>query len=136
MGALTKSITVVLADDNIDLTSALRKLFEFEPDIECVGCVADARAVIQEVSRSNPRVLVIDLSLPGGDSAAIIRELRTIAPDVRAIVFSGFQDDDRIERTIDAGAWQFVLKDTGVHRLVDAIRSVASDAAPASAAAR
>jgi len=127
MAPRPEPITVVLADDNTNLTSALSKVFELGSDIVCVGCVAHAQKVLEEVSRCQPRVLVIDLSLPGGDSASIIRELQSVAPSVRAIVYSGYQDDERIDRTMDAGAWQFVCKDCGIHELLDAIRSVASN---------
>ena len=130
MSQATKPIKVVLADDNTDLTSVLSKLFEFEPDIECVSRVANAQDIIDEVIRTKPTVLVIDLSLPGGDSETIIRQLQAVAPAVRAIVYSGYDDDERIQRMLDAGAWQFVCKDAGPNKLVTSIRTVASGPAP------
>jgi DNA-binding NarL/FixJ family response regulator len=122
----------VLADDNVDLTGVLRRLLELEPDIECVGCVADARDVIEGVERWEPHVLVIDLSMPGGDTPAIVGDLQAIAPGLRTIVFSGFSDDERIDRSMAAGACRFVCKDDGLQELVDAIRNVAADPEPAS----
>ncbi|MCI0362242.1 MAG: response regulator transcription factor [Phycisphaerales bacterium] len=132
MDAQSKPIKVVLADDNIDLTSVLRRLLELEPDIECVGCVADARDVVEEVARWEPQVLVIDLSMPGGDIATIVSDLHMISPGLRTIVFSGFSDDERIDRSMAAGACRFVCKDDGLQELVDAIRNVASDPMPTS----
>jgi DNA-binding NarL/FixJ family response regulator len=132
MDAFWKPIRVMLADDNVDLTAAVRRLLDLEPDVACVGCVADARLVISEVARCEPKVLVMDLSMPGGDTATIIRELQSIAPDVRTIVFSGFGDDERIERSLTAGAWRFVRKESGPQELLDAIRAAASDLVAAS----
>ena len=130
MVAPSKLIRVVLADDNIDLTAALRRRLSLEPDIDCVGCVSEAREVIAGVTRWEPRVLVLDLSMPGGDTPTMIGELRVVAPDVRTIVFSGYTNDQRIDRSLAAGARRFVCKDISPQNLVDAIRTVAAEPLP------
>jgi len=126
MSAPTSSIRVLLADDNVDLTGALRRLLDLEPDIECVGCVDGANGVVDAVRRCRPHVLVLDLSMPGQATPVVLRELTTGFPELRTIVFSGYGDDDaRIEESLEAGACGFVCKDRGTRHLVEAIRAAA-----------
>ena len=118
-------IRVVFADDNVDLTSAFCRLLEFEPDIECVSCLAHGRDVVEQVTRHAADVLVIDLSMPDCDIAAIITQLQETTPSVRTILYSGFPEGQRIDQAFAAGACSFVCKDAGPKELFRVIRAAA-----------
>jgi len=120
------SIKVLCADDSMDISTLLRMSIAAEPDLECVGCVHEVDSIIDEVGRTGPDVLIIDLSMPGRNSLDVVRELSQRHPATRAIIYSGYDDTRSMDLAIDAGAWGYVSKHGDLSILLEAVRRVAA----------
>ncbi|MFC7375720.1 MULTISPECIES: response regulator [unclassified Brachybacterium] len=128
-------IRLVVADDQSILRSGLVALLRLEPDLEVVGEAADGASTLAAVAEHRPDVLLLDVQMPAGASAdgtpgpedgiAVAEALRE-APGTgpRIIVLTTFGRAGYLRRTMEAGAQGFMVKDTPVERLVDAIRRV------------
>lgn len=119
-------LRVMVADDNSDLAEMLAYVIGVEPAMECVRCVQSADHLAEEIRAHRPDVLVLDAKMPGRDPLAAVAELGPEFPGVRTVFYSGYDDADFIERTIDAGAWGFVSKRQQAAAVIEAIRSVAA----------
>lgn len=132
-------IRLVIADDQHILRSGLVALLRLEPDIEVVAETADCADTIRAVTEHTPDVLLLDVQMPAGslpgvphpdgavpeDGIEVARHLhRTMDQPPRIIVLTTFGRAGYLRRTMEAGAQGFMVKDTPVERLVDAIRRV------------
>lgn len=118
-------IRVAIADDHAMLRSGLRLLVNSQGDMETVG-EAGTQAETRTLVRSAvPRVLVLDLSMPGGQPMKLIEELARTCPETRVLVLTMHEDPTYARLALAAGACGFVLKRSADSNLLQAIRSVA-----------
>jgi len=118
-------ITVVIADDQPLVRSGLKMILSGEPDIEVVGEADNGRTVLDVVARTQPKVVVMDVRMPGMDGIAATRELTQTEGSPKVLVLTTFDVDDVVYEALCAGASGFLLKDAPEERLISAIRIVA-----------
>ena len=108
------------------LLSELKVLFLAETqELEVVGIAYNKRTAIQQIERSPPDVLLIDVSLLGLRSIEIISYVSGTLPDVKILAMSpGDPPYDRVILAMQAGAQGFVSKDSDVSEVFDAIKKV------------
>jgi len=124
-GASDDRITIVLADDHAVVRSALRLLLEAEPDIEVVAEAGDAEAAIRYVSGHHPRVLILDLNMPGGSGLQAIPKIRSQSPETQIVVLT-MQDETAFAReALQGGVLAYILKEAAGEELVKAVRMAA-----------
>jgi two-component system response regulator NreC len=120
------TITIVLADDHAVVRSALHMLLEAEPDFDVVAEAGDARVAAEKTRRHQPRVLILDLNMPGGPGLAAIPPIREASRDT-AIVILTMQNEPTIAReAMRAGALGYILKEAADTELVKAVRMAAA----------
>jgi two-component system response regulator NreC len=96
-GGDATAIRIVLADDHAVVRSGLRLLLEAEHDFEVVAEAGDVEAAQRYVRGHHPRVLVLDLNMPGGSSLEAIPTIREESPDTQIVVLT-MQDDPAFAR--------------------------------------
>ena len=125
LAAMSETTTVVIADDHAVVRSGLRLLLDAEPGLEVVAEAGDVPTAIRMAKAHRPRVLVLDLNMPGGSSLDAITELRASTPET-AIVVLTMQDDPAFAReALRNGALGFVLKEAADDELLEAVRLAA-----------
>jgi len=119
-------ITVVLADDHGVVRSGLRLLLD-QAGMEVLAEAADAESALRTVLGYKPRVLVLDLNMPGQPSSLeAIPRVGEASPGTRVVVLT-MQEDPRFAReALRAGALGYVLKEAADEELVEAVRRAAA----------
>ena len=115
-------ITIVVADDHALVRSGLRRLLEEEADFDVVGEAADADTALELTGRLRPRVLMVDLKMPGTPSLDAIPSLLAASPGVAVVVVTMYDELEYAQASLEAGASAYVLKDAAESQLVEAIR--------------
>lgn len=123
-GGEARRIRVLVAEDNDDLRRILSASLDAEPDLECVGRVATPDQVLPLAREVVPDVVVLDLLLEGGSSLHVIRELKTLLPAARVVMYSGYGSDVTERESRRRGACAFVVKSGDLQPLLDTIRRV------------
>jgi len=118
-------IRIVLADDHAVVRSGLRMLLDAESDFEVVAEASDVDAAKRYVRGHHPRVLVLDLNMPGGSSLEAIPVIREESPDTQIVVLTMQQEPAFAREALSAGALGYVLKEAADDELVEAVRRAA-----------
>ncbi len=119
-------IRVVLADDQALVREGFRLILQVEDDIEVVAEASDGQETLDQVRRTRPDVVLMDLRMPGIDGIEATRRLVAAGSSARVLVLTTFDVDRYVYEAMRAGASGFLLKDVQRDQLVEAIRHVAA----------
>jgi DNA-binding NarL/FixJ family response regulator len=104
-------VTVVVADDQSAVREGLVLLLGTLPGIEVAGEAADGEAAVALVAELRPRVVLMDLNMPGCDGVTATRRICAEHPATRVVVLTTYADDDSIIGALQAGALGYLTKD-------------------------
>ena len=117
--------TIVLADDHPIVRRGLRALLEAEPDLNVVGEAADGKQAVDLADRLKPALLIVDIRMPGLDGLEVTRQVVHRSPHTRVLVLSMHANEAYVTEALRHGAAGYVLKDTDIGNLVQAVREIA-----------
>jgi DNA-binding NarL/FixJ family response regulator len=119
-------IRVLIADDDDLMRAGLAELLTVDPEIEVAGQAATGREAVEQARRLTPDVVLMDVRMPDLDGIAATRELARVAPGVRVLILTTFEQDDYVFGTLRAGASGFLLKRTRPEELLAAVHTIAA----------
>jgi len=119
-------IRVLLADDDRLIRAAIEAILRPVEGIELIAQATDGREAIALAVRHRPDVALLDIQMPTLDGLAALREIRRQAPAVNALVLTTFGEDENVARALQDGAAGFLLKESAVEELPNAIRAAAA----------
>ena len=117
-------IKVLLVDDHRILREGLRALLSEQPGLVVVGDASDGEEALALVAEFHPDVVVMDMVMPRMSGLEATTLIRRLHPDVRVLILSMYDDDEYVQRVIQAGASGYVLKGVAADDLVRAIHEV------------
>lgn len=122
--------TILIADDQSLIRTALATMLDLEPDLTVVGQADSCGQAVTVAQATQPDVVLLDVQMPAGglrvaDGIDALPQLLAAAPDARVMVVTTFGRPGYLRRALEAGAFGFMVKDTPVDRLVEAIRRIA-----------
>jgi two-component system response regulator DegU len=117
-------IRVALVDDHHLVREGVRAVLDAQPGILVVGEAADRVGAFELVEREAPDVLLLDVTFPGADGIAILRELVARWPRLRVVTLTMHRDAETVRQALRAGASGYVVKGAHTAELVEAIRAV------------
>jgi PAS domain S-box-containing protein len=120
---LAEQARVLLVDDHASFRQGVASALAGEPDLDVVGqagSLAEAREML--AARPGVDVAVIDLGLPDGLGAELVRDLRAANPGAMALVLSATDDRAEIARAVELGAAGVLHKSASMGEVVDAVR--------------
>ncbi len=120
------TITVLIADDQPLMRSAMRTCIGAEPDLTVVGEAADGAAACRLVEKLRPAVVVMDVRMPIMDGIEATRRVTSLHPAPRVLVMTTFDLDEHIIDALRAGASGFLVKDSPPEELIRALRLIAA----------
>lgn len=121
---------IVIVEDDTALRGELAALFTAQPDFRVIATFADAASALAGTAAF--RLGLVDLGLPDGDGADVIRGLRARWPDTDFMAYTVYDEHRVVFAAIIAGASGYVLKGARPDELVDAMRLLRSGGAPMS----
>ena len=115
-------IRVLIVDDIAETRENIRKLLQFETNIEVVGTAKSGREAIQLSHEMAPDVVLMDINMPDMDGIAATEEIRKKAPATMVVILSVQGDQNYMRRAMLAGARDFLTKPPNPDELTAAIR--------------
>ena len=117
-------IRILVADDHPMLREGLVAVLSTQPDFDVIGEAADGAEVVRLAEALRPDVILLDLEMPDVDGVAALEGLRDAGSEARAVVFTAYDTDERILRSLRAGARGYLLKGASRQEIFDAVRTV------------
>ncbi len=125
-------ITVAIVEDNDKIREGLGVLINASPEFSCTATYETAEEALRRIPRSRPDVVLMDIGLPGMSGIECVEELKSKAPGVQVMMLTVYEDDDRVFKSLVAGATGYVLKNTMPAQLLEAIRDLHNGGSPMS----
>lgn len=125
-------VTIVLFEDNDRLRESLAYLLNSDPKYMVKGDFDNCNQAVEIVERLCPDVVLMDIDMPGKTGISGLAMIKQTHPETAVIMYTVFEDDERLFQCLCAGANGYLLKKTPPARLFDAIQEVLEGGAPMS----
>ena len=123
-------ITVAIVEDDDRVRHSLEGIVKRGPDVLCVGAFGNAEEALRELPRLRPRVVLMDINLPGMDGVECVRKLSGLLPEMQMVMLTVYDNTDAIFNSLAAGASGYLLKPVSAAQLLAAVKDVYTGGAP------
>lgn len=126
------AISLFIYEDNTRLRESLELLLSGDSGFTVTGSFPDCNAVTQQMEALRPEMVIMDIDMPGMNGIEGVRRIKTDFPDTKVIMYTVFDDDNRIFDCICNGADGYLLKNTAPLKLIQALEDLAAGGVPMS----
>ncbi len=119
-------IKVIVADDHVIFRQGLLKMLQSSKDITVAGEAGAGPETINLVTREQPDIAILDISMPGFDGFEILERIQSMGASTKVIFLTMHKDALTAKRALQSGASGYVLKDNAFEDLLYAIGTVSS----------
>ena len=116
-------LRVWLVDDHDGFRQPLAKLLNLEPGVECARHFSSAEAALLALQEQSPDVILLDVEMPGMSGVEALQPIKRLAPSTSVLMLTALASKEVKERSLAAGAVDFVFKDFTPKEIVAAIRA-------------
>jgi DNA-binding NarL/FixJ family response regulator len=126
------SITVALVEDDERVRGSLAMLVGGSPGFALIGSYSDAESALENLPKTQPNVVLMDVRLPEQSGIECVRQLKPRLPRTQVIILTVYQDEECVFEALRAGAVGFLRKDTPPADILEAIRDAHQGGSPMS----
>jgi len=119
---MADKIRVLIVDDVAETRENIRKLLQFEADVDVVGAARSGKEGIQLSQELDPDVVLMDINMPDIDGISATESIRQKSPQIQVVILSVQNDQNYMRRAMLAGARDFLSKPPVGDELISAIR--------------
>lgn len=126
-----KTITkVALVEDSVGVRRNLERMLRRAPDVRCVCVCSTGEEALEQIPRSRPDVILMDINLPGASGIECTARLKQQMPALQVIMLTVYEDTATILSALKAGACGYLLKRSSPREILDALGEVCNGGAP------
>jgi DNA-binding NarL/FixJ family response regulator len=122
--AAAPPIRVYVVEDQTNILKNQLKLLESSTELTIVGTALSGEAALAELPTVRPDVILLDLGLPRMSGIEVTRAVKATQPEVEILIFTIFDEDEKVLEAVQAGASGYLLKGTPADRMIEAIKEV------------
>ena len=111
-------------DDHPIVRQGLALLINREPDLAVCGDAEEAGSAMRRIGELKPDLIVVDISLSGPDGLDLLKNIRALDPNLPVLILSMFDESLYAERSLNAGASGYIMKQEATERVLVAIRRI------------
>ncbi len=117
-------IRVAVFDDNADRRHSLEMLLNLSEGLCCAGTFSDCSDVVRVIGLCDPHLVLMDIEMPNVDGIEGVRRIKQHYPQVKVVMQTVFEDDEKIFAALQGGAEGYILKNAGVDKILQSIMEV------------
>lgn len=121
---------VAVFDDNLARRQGLQLLIDAMDQMQCVGIFPDCTDIVHRLKSNLPNVVLMDINMPNVDGIEGLKRIKQHYPEIKVIMQTIFEEEDKILEAICAGADGYIIKQKSPMKLIDGITEVMEGGAP------
>ncbi len=125
-------ISVSIVEDLPEIRSALERIIKAEPDMLLLSSSSNAEEATPAIVAAQPDVVIMDINMPGMNGIDCIKKIGGDCPNTQFMIFTIYENDEKIFDALAAGASGYLLKKTAPEKIIDAIKDLYNGGSPMS----
>lgn len=125
-------IRINIVEDIIEVRNTVKEHLESVHGFECKKTFANAEDALGGLLLSKPDIVLMDIGLPRMSGIECMLKVKQQYPEMKFLMFTIFEDDDKVFEALKAGADGYILKRESIAKIIEAIRELANGGAPMS----
>jgi DNA-binding NarL/FixJ family response regulator len=121
---------LLIYEDNNNLRAGIEALMQLSGDFEVLGAFPNCNNIQQEVKDYQPELIIMDIDMPGVNGIQGIQLAKSVNRQVRILMFTVFDDDDKIFAALTNGADGYLLKKAAPEKLIEALHDLKKGESP------
>lgn len=126
------AITVAIVEDEKHYNNALKKIIDYDADLQCVGQFYSGKEALENLQELNPNVILMDIKLPDMSGIQVISEIIDSLNQSNFMMCTSFEDDNHIYNALKVGATGYLIKGESMDKIISSIKDVHKGGAPMS----
>ncbi|MBC7946786.1 MAG: response regulator transcription factor [Chitinophagaceae bacterium] len=126
------SISLAIVEDLDEVREGLKQFISLNPEFVVLDTYKTAEEAAFEIPRRKPDIVIMDISLPGMTGIECIRLIKSKVPNTQFMMFTVYENDEKVFEALKAGASGYLLKNTGLVQMIEALRELHNGGSPMS----
>lgn len=127
-----KAIRIIIVEDDKELLKGISQALSLSDEVEVLATFTNAEDFIKEAGKLQPDITLMDIGLPKMSGIECIRKLKPLYPEPEFLMWTTFEDDEKIFEALSAGASGYILKTATAQQLIQAISDLHKGGSPMS----
>lgn len=127
------SITIAIVEDLDEVRDGLKNFISLSSEFKILDTFKTAEEAVNDLPRLKPDIVIMDINLPGMNGIDCIREIKNKTPATQFMMFTVYENDEKVFEALKAGASGYLLKNTGLVQLIESLKELHNGGSPMSA---
>jgi len=127
------SITLAIVEDLDEVRDGLKNFLALSSEFRILDTFKTAEEALYDIPRLRPDIVIMDISLPGMNGIECIRQVKDKTPATQFMMFTVYENDEKVFEALKAGASGYLLKNTGLLHMAEALKELYNGGSPMSA---
>ena len=127
------SISLAIVEDLDEVRDGLKNFISLSQDFKILDTFKTAEEALYDIPKLKPDIVIMDISLPGMNGIECIRQLKDKSPNTQFMMFTVYENDEKVFEALKAGASGYLLKNTGLLQLIESLKELYNGGSPMSA---
>jgi DNA-binding NarL/FixJ family response regulator len=126
-------ISLAIVEDLDEVREGLMTFLALSPEFKVLDTFKTAEEAVAAIPRLQPDIVIMDINLPGMNGIDCIRQIRSISGRTQFMMFTVYENDEKVFEALKAGASGYLLKNTGLIHMIEALKELHQGGSPMSA---
>ncbi len=127
------SITIAIVEDLDEVRDGLKNFISLSTEFKILDTFKTAEEAVNDLPKLKPDIVIMDINLPGMNGIDCIREIKNKTPATQFMMFTVYENDEKVFEALKAGASGYLLKNTGLVQLIESLKELYNGGSPMSA---
>ena len=127
-----RPISIAIVEDLEEVRDGIAKLIDLDPGFVVTDAFANAEEAILQLPNNPPDIVIMDINLPGMNGIECIRRIKDKCVDTQFMMFTVYENDEKVFEALKAGATGYLLKKTSPSAIVEALKDLHAGGSPMS----
>lgn len=129
---MSMSIKLIIVEDLEEVRNGLKNFIELSSDFTVLDTYTTAEEALDGIPKLKPDIVIMDINLPGMNGIECIRQMKNKNSSTQFMMFTVYENDEKVFEALKAGASGYLLKNTGLVQLIESLKELYNGGSPMS----